>query len=193
MNTALTDEKQLIKDAMNGDGDAFGQLVTKYEKKIYSFALGMLSNPDDAFDVSQETFLKAYRSLKFFKGESSFYTWLYTICRNCCYDFIKQQSRQRKKNVSLYEYESDPDGTVIEIPDNANDPEKLFEQKQVRTIIYDAIMSLPDNHREIILLRDIQGLSYEEIAVAMYINEGTVKSRLSRARSKLQLILKEKL
>jgi len=193
VNTALTDEKQLIKDAMNGDGDAFGQLVTKYEKKIYSFALGMLSNPDDAFDVSQETFLKAYRSLKFFKGESSFYTWLYTICRNCCYDFIKQQSRQRKKNVSLYEYESDPDGTVIEIPDNANDPEKLFEQKQVRTIIYDAIMSLPDNHREIILLRDIQGLSYEEIAVAMYINEGTVKSRLSRARSKLQLILKEKL
>lgn len=193
MNTALTDEKELVRAALNGDNDAFGQLVTRYEKKIYSFALGMLSNPEDAFDISQETFLKAFRSLKYFKGESSFYTWLYTICRNCCYDFIKQQSRQRRKSVSLFEYEGDPDGSVIEIADNTSDPQKILEQKRVRSIIYEAIQSLHDNHREIIILRDIEGLSYEEIAAAMHINEGTVKSRLSRARARLQLILKEKL
>ena len=81
MNTSS--EKELVSRAASGDNDAFSQLVTLYEKRLYGFSLGMLSNPDDAFDAVQETFLKAYRSLPFFKGESSFYTWIYTICRNC--------------------------------------------------------------------------------------------------------------
>lgn len=192
MNTTLS-ENDLIAAAANGDSDAFGELVRAYEKKIYSFALGMLSNPDDAFDASQDTFMKAYRSIKYFEGKSSFYTWLYTICRNCCYDFLKLQNRNRRHNISLYEYESDEEGTVIELPDTDNQPEKLYEQKRVREIIFDAIDKLPQNHREIILLRDVNELSYEEIATAMCISEGTVKSRLSRARSRLQALLKDKL
>lgn len=193
METLLISEQELIASACGGDSAAFGELVKLYEKKIYSFALGMLSNPDDAFDVSQDTFMKAYRSIKFFKGESSFYTWLYTICRNCCYDFIKQRDRKRRYTMSLYRYEDDDDGTVIEIPDSANDPQELYQKKRLREIIFDAIQSLPDNHREIILLRDVEGLSYEEIAVAMCVGEGTVKSRLNRARTKLQTILKDRL
>ena len=88
-DTGLNEQK-LIKEAAE-NSQAFGELVMLYQKKIYSFALGMLSNPEDAFDVSQETFLKAYRSFSTFKGQSSFYTWLYAICRNCCYDFVKSK------------------------------------------------------------------------------------------------------
>ena len=193
MDMLLTSENELIEATKGGDSNAFGELVKLYEKKIYSYALGMLSNPDDAFDIAQDTFMKAYRSIAFFKGESSFYTWLYTICRNCCYDFIKKRDRNRRHTISLFQYENDDDGTIIEIPDSTNDPEALYEKKRLRKIIFDAIQTLSDNHREIILLRDVEGLSYEEISAAMGISEGTVKSRLSRARTKLQTILKDKL
>ena len=186
-------ERQLIASAVNGSSEAFGELVLLYEKKIYSFALGMLSDPDDAFDVSQDTFLKAYRSLSSFKGESSFYTWLYAICRNCCYDYIKMRNRRMKKNVSLSEYENDDDGSVLEIPDTNSRPDVIFEQKQARELILEAVASLPEKHREIIVLRDFDDLSYEQIAQVLGIGEGTVKSRLSRARARLQTLLADKI
>lgn len=193
MTQSVVNENELVKSALNGDGEAFGELVSLYEKKIYSFALGMLSDPDDAFDVSQDTFLKAYRSLNSFKGESSFYTWLYAICRNCCYDYIKQNARRMKRNVSLSEYENDDDGTVVEIPDNSERPDLVMESKQARELIIDAISGLPEKHREIIILRDFEDLSYEQISEALDISEGTVKSRLSRARMRLQSILADKI
>lgn len=191
--THLTQD-QLVSAACQGDTDAFGELVCRYEKRIYSFAMGMLCDPDDAFDVSQETFLKAYRSIKLFKGESSFYTWLYTICRNCCYDFLKHKQRHAGHNISLYQYQNgDSDGTVIEIPDHSSCPDRIFNQNQTRLIITEAINSLPYHHKEIIIMRDINQLSYEEIAQCLGISEGTVKSRINRARLKLQTLLKNKL
>ncbi|MBQ9920763.1 MAG: sigma-70 family RNA polymerase sigma factor [Clostridia bacterium] len=193
MTDTVFDEKELVESALKGDSEAFGGLVALYEKRIYSFALGMLSDPDDAFDVSQDTFLKAYRSLNSFKGESSFYTWLYAICRNCCYDYIKQRSRRMKKNISLSEYENDDDGAMVEIPDTASQPDLVLEKKQAREKIIEAVASLPEKHREIIVLRDFEDLSYEQIAEALDISEGTVKSRLSRARMKLQAILADKI
>jgi len=193
MTDTVFDEKELVESALKGDSEAFGGLVALYEKRIYSFALGMLSDPDDAFDVSQDTFLKAYRSLNSFKGESSFYTWLYAICRNCCYDYIKQRSRRMKKNISLSEYENDDDGVMVEIPDTASQPDLVLEKKQAREKIIEAVASLPEKHREIIVLRDFEDLSYEQIAEALDISEGTVKSRLSRARMKLQAILADKI
>ncbi len=192
MNRTQLSESELISAAANGDVEAFGELIARNEKRIYSFALGMLSNPDDAFDAAQDTFLKAYRSIKLFKGESAFYTWLYSICRNCCYDFIKAQTRNRRHNISLYEYESDDDGSILEIPDNQNRPDELYEQRHTREIIMSAIEALPDHHREIIVLRDLNGLSYEEIAAVMHVTVGTVKSRLNRARMRLQELLKDK-
>ena len=193
MTDTVFDEKELVESALKGDSEAFGGLVALYEKRIHSFALGMLSDPDDAFDVSQDTFLKAYRSLNSFKGESSFYTWLYAICRNCCYDYIKQRSRRMKKNISLSEYENDDDGVMVEIPDTASQPDLVLEKKQAREKIIEAVASLPEKHREIIVLRDFEDLSYEQIAEALDISEGTVKSRLSRARMKLQAILADKI
>ena len=164
-----------------------------YEKKLYNFSLGMLSNPDDAFDAVQDTFLKAFRSITSFKGESSLYTWLYTICRNCCYDIIKSRVRIMRHNVSLFEYSDDDEGSIIEIPDTSGDPYAAYQTKAACDIIYNAIDSLAPHHREIILLRDINELSYDEIAGIMNISTGTVKSRLSRARMRLQKILKDKL
>ena len=186
-------EKELIENAIDGNSEAFGELVALYEKKIYSFALGMLSDPDDAFDVSQDTFLKAYRSLGTFKGESSFYTWLYAICRNCCYDYIKQRTRRIKRNVSLSEYENDDDGVAVEIPDTSSQPDIILERNQAIELITQAVASLPEKHREIIVLRDFEDLSYEQIAAVLDISEGTVKSRLNRARVKLQALLADKI
>ena len=187
----LMSEKELIQAAINGDSEAFGELVKQNEKRIYSFALGMLSDPDDAFDVSQDTFMKAYRSIKFFEGKSSFYTWLYSICRNCCYDYIKAKGRRMRHNISLHEYESEEDGTTLEIADNESRPDVMYEKQRTMELIRNAISLLPDNHREIILLRDINGLSYEEVAQSLGISEGTVKSRLNRARHRLQTLLKD--
>lgn len=191
MNRTLLSETELIKSAADGDADAFGELVARNEKRIYSFALGMLSNPDDAFDAAQETFLKAYRSMRFFKGDSAFYTWLYSICRNCCYDFIKARARHRRHNISLFEYENDDDGSVIEIPDDESRPDALYEQRRTREVVMNAIKKLPANHREIVLLRDIDGLSYEEIAAVIGVSVGTVKSRLNRARATLRELIKD--
>lgn len=193
MTETVFDEKELVEKALNGDSEAFGGLVALYEKRIYSFSLGMLSDPDDAFDVSQDTFLKAYRSLNSFKGESSFYTWLYAICRNCCYDYIKQRNRRMKKSISLSEYENDDDGAAVEIPDTVSQPDIVLENKQARELIIEAVKALPEKHREIIVLRDFEDLSYDQIAEALGISEGTVKSRLSRARMKLQALLADKI
>lgn len=193
MTDSIPNEKELIENAIDGNSEAFGELVALYEKKIYSFALGMLSDPDDAFDVSQDTFLKAYRSLGTFKGESSFYTWLYAICRNCCYDYIKQRTRRIKRNVSLSEYENDDDGVAVEIPDTSSQPDIILERNQAIELITQAVASLPEKHREIIVLRDFEDLSYEQIAAVLDISEGTVKSRLNRARVKLQALLADKI
>ncbi len=192
MNGTLN-EKDLVVAVQNGDTEAFGEITKMYEKKLYNFSLGMLSNPDDAFDAVQDTFFKAFRSINSFKGESSLYTWLYTICRNCCYDVIKSRARLMRHNISLFEYTDDEEGRIIEIPDTSGDPYDLYQKNAVCEIIYKAIDSLAPHHREIILLRDINELSYDEIAAIMNISTGTVKSRLSRARLRLQKILKDKL
>lgn len=192
MNGTLN-EKDLISAVQSGDSEAFGKMMQMYEKKLFNFSLGMLSNPDDAFDAVQDTFFKAFRSINSFKGESSLYTWLYTICRNCCYDIIKSRARLMRHNISLFEYTEDDEGSIIEIPDTSGDPYSLYQRKAVCEIIYKAIDSLAPHHREIILLRDINELSYDEIAGIMNISTGTVKSRLSRARMRLQKILKDKL
>lgn len=149
----------------------------------------IVKNPEDAKDISQETFLKAYKSLSTFKGESEFSTWLYKIAKNCALDFVRKQ-----KIISLSSDSSGEDGEGFDIPDRSEktNPEKSALQKEKNEILYSAILLLSDEHREIIILRDINGYSYEQISQMLSIEQGTVKSRIFRAREALKKILLKK-
>jgi RNA polymerase sigma-70 factor (ECF subfamily) len=184
----IFEEEALIKRIKKGDTEAFDQLVRNYEKKVYNTALRYCKNPDDAFDISQDVFLRVYRYIYDFKGESTFSTWIYRITVNLCTDYIRKG--QNNKTIPLYAGDED-DEYELPLPDDAPTPEERYETKEKIEYLKKAIDSLPDDHREIIVMRDINGLQYEEIARALEINIGTVKSRISRARDKLKSILEQ--
>ncbi len=171
-------EKFLVSKAKKGDGEAFGELVRFYEKFVYNTAYGFLFSADDAFDVSQDAFIKAWRGIKGFKGDSSFSTWLYRITVNTAKDALS--ARVRRKELSS----TDSEGEVMDTPSH-DTPETEYIIKERREELMRAIDSLDADAREIIVLRELDGLSYDEIAELLKIELGTVKSRLSRARAKL--------
>lgn len=178
--------------AADGDKAAFERLVRKYEKYVYTTVYAVVRNREDAFDVSQEVFLKLYHSIGSFKGESSFSSWLYRIARNGALDFLR---RGKKHSAISLDYE-DEDGNryILQLPDMdpAGDPEHRLLKNERKKILYDAMDELSDEHREILLLRDINGLTYDEIAVRLKLEVGTVKSRLFRAREALRKKLEKK-
>ncbi len=180
-------ESALVRQASEGDRKAFESLVRSYEKKVYTLAYRMSHNPDDAFDLSQEIFLRVYKSLAFFKGESSFSTWLYRLASNTCLDHVRKEKRRREQPLTVHR----PDGEEhsLEWPDIRYSPESEFEKNELRQAIASAMQSLSPEHRAILTLRDIQGLSYEEISEALSLQAGTVKSRLARARESLRAVL----
>ncbi|WP_249300325.1 RNA polymerase sigma factor [Feifania hominis] len=173
-----------IKLVQQGDRDAFAHLVRLYEKKVYNIALRMCQNPEDANDVSQEVFLRVYRSIHSFKGESTFSTYLYRVAVNLSIDFMRK-NRRRQGDVSLYQGE-DGEEYELNLPDRSGSPEELAERREQRRALLGCIAALPERHRQMIVLRDLSGLSYDEIARVMQCNEGTVKSRISRAREALR-------
>lgn len=178
-------EKSLLEKAREGDGEAFGELVRLYEKFVYNTAYGFLLNADDAFDASQNAFLKAWRAIKGFKGESSFSTWLYRITANCAKDALYERN---KKSVALSS--TDDEGTEADIP-VTDTPESQYIKKEEGEELRRAIEMLDGDSREIIVLRELSGLSYNEIANTLEVELGTVKSRLNRARARLREILLE--
>ena len=183
------EESAIIAKVLEGDADAFEPLVVAHQNFVYNIALKMLSNPEDAFDISQEAFIKAYRSLKDFKGESSFSSWLYRITANMCLDFMR---RNKKRKAASIVYLDDSDELKeLELPDTRFDPVTALERKELQGAINDALDLLPEDQRSILLLRELNGLSYAEIAEALKLETGTVKSRLFRARARLAKILKE--
>lgn len=184
-------EKQLLERAKNGDTGAFEQLIEGYQKKVFNIAFRMLGNYDDAGELAQEVFIKVYKSMKNFKEESSFSTWIYRITTNVCLDELRK--RKNKKEVSIDEDIKYGDGEIKrEIEDHGPTPETAAERNEVRKAVNDAIQSLSDEHKTMIVMRDIRGFSYEEIARMVSCPEGTVKSRISRARQALKEILKRK-
>lgn len=183
------EESAIIAKVLSGDADAFEPLVTANQNFVYNIALKMLSNPEDAFDVSQEAFLKAYRSLKDFKGDSSFSSWLYRITANMCLDFMRKNKKRRA--ASIVYLDDDSELKELELPDTRYDPENELERKELQGAINDALTLLPDDQRSILLLRELSGMSYAEISDALKLEPGTVKSRLFRARARLAKILKE--
>lgn len=182
------EEKQIIEQVLAGNTEAFEQLVLKNQAQVYNLALRMVGSEQDALDISQEAFIRAFRSLESFRGDSKFSVWLYRLTSNICLDFLR--ARRRKKTVSISYFVSDEDDAGdLEIPDERFSPQTELERNELRAALNRALQRLPDEQREVLLLREISGLSYDEIASALSLEAGTVKSRIFRARKKLCNIL----
>lgn len=181
------DDLQLVEKAQGGDRDAFRELVERYQRKVYSICYGMLKNADDCLDVSQDVFVKVYRNIEKFNHQSSFYTWLYRITVNMCIDHIRKN--KRVKNVeyddALSREGDGPDDFLMPSKLGLN-PDKVYGRKELREKMLEALDSLSEKHRTILILREVDGLSYEEIADVLNISKGTVMSRLFHARKYFQ-------
>jgi RNA polymerase sigma-70 factor (ECF subfamily) len=175
-----TDDQRLVKRVQRGDKIAFDLLVLKYQHKIVKLVMRYVRDPSEALDVSQEAFIKAYRALPKFRGDSAFYTWLYRIAVNTAKNYIVAQNR-RPIEYDLDIQESDGFELNVKLR-NEDSPEKIAQRDELREAVQSAIDSLPDELRVAILLREIDGLSYEEIAQSMDCPVGTVRSRIFRAR-----------
>ena len=182
-------EAMIVRKVLQGDVNAFEKLVTEYEKAVYAIAQRMTGNAEDAADMTQETFIKAYNSLSSFRSDSKFSVWLYRIANNVCLDFLR--SKSRRPTVSLSTEDDDGEETQLDIADESQSPELLLESSLTRDAVRRGLDSLPPDYKQILLLREIQGLSYEEIAAALGIESGTVKSRIFRARKRLCTFLIE--
>ena len=185
---------QLVERAQAGDRDAFRELVEKYQRRVYSICYGMLKNPDDSMDVSQEVFVKVFRYLEKFNGESTFYTWLYRIAVNMCIDFIRKNSRMRAVDYDdgIARIESMDDGGDNILPSTLGlNPDKVYGRKELRQKMLEALETLSENHRTILIMREVDGLSYDELAEVLNISKGTVMSRLYHARRYYQDALRE--
>jgi len=181
-------EKEIIQKVLSGDSNAFEDLVLANQKNVYNLALKMTRNEEDALDISQEAFIKAYRQLSNFRGDSRFSVWLYRLTYNLCIDFIRK--KKPESNVVSLNYEDDSgETTPLEIPDLRNLPEDTAIRSDMRKTINESIDELADKHREVLIMREITGLSYDEMAETLRVNVGTVKSRLARARLKLVELL----
>ena len=179
----------IVRKVLQGDVNAFEKLVTEYEKGVYAIALRMTGNPEDASDMTQEAFIKAYNSLQSFRGDSKFSVWLYRIASNVCLDFLR--SRSRKPTVSLSVEDDEGEETQLDVADESQSPELLLERSLTRDAVQRGLQALAPDYRQILLLREIQGLSYEENADVLRIEVGTVKSRIFRARKRLCAFLVE--
>lgn len=178
-------EQHLLEQAQRGDQAAFGELVQLYEKKVYALTLRMCKNPDDAAEAAQEAFLAAWQGLKFFRGESSFSTWLYRLASNASVDLLRREQRHRSAaGPSLNDEE-----TYADVPSDAPDPQTLAERSELRQQIEAGLRALTPEHREVLILREMHQLSYDEIARVLSLDTGTVKSRISRARKQLRNFL----
>jgi RNA polymerase sigma-70 factor (ECF subfamily) len=178
------DEPALIRSAQKGDVDAFNRLVLAYQHQVYNLAYRIMGEEASAADAAQEAFISAYNHLKSFRG-GSFKSWLLRIVTNACYDELRK--RKRRPATSLEDLMGDDTGEgEFELPSSADSPEALVQRREMAALLQLGITTLPDDQRMVLVLSDVQGMSYEEIAEITHSNLGTVKSRLSRARGKLR-------
>lgn len=180
--------QDLVSRAKKGDQDAFGELVARYQKPIYNLVFRMTGNHQDAEELTQTAFLNAWRGLPNFQEDASFFTWLYRLAKNAAIDFIRKEAR-RNGGVALSL--DDQEGAFLHLPDPAPGPEDRVQNQQLREALRQGIAALSKDHREIFLLREVDGLSYQEIGQLLVLETGTVKSRLARARLALRQILLE--
>ncbi|MFN4226745.1 MAG: RNA polymerase sigma factor [Candidatus Ratteibacteria bacterium] len=178
---------ELVEKAKAGDNKAFEELVRKTQDKIYNLGLKILGNKEDAADLLQETYIKAYESLPKFEGKSSFYTWLYRIATNFA---LMKLRKEKYKKISIDEIKQMSNGTYkLEISDWSNNPQIQYRNEELKEILNEAINSLPPKYKTIFILHDIEGLSLSEISEILSLSISTIKTRIHRSR----LYLREKL
>lgn len=181
----------LVKRSRNGDRDAFRMLVERYQRRVFGLCYGMVRNQDDAMDLVQDTFIKVFKNLDSFEGQSSFYTWTYRIATNCCIDFLRRSKKYRTVDYDDgIERDDDVEDMGAVLPSRLGlNPAKVYGQKELLGKIEEALQKLSPAHRQAILLREVEGLSYQEMADVMEISIGTVMSRLHHARKNMQRFL----
>lgn len=178
-------EQKWIDAARSGDPEAFAQLVHLYEKKVLALTNRMCRNASDAEEAAQEAFLAAWQGLPFFRGDSSFSTWLYRLASNACVDLLRRESRHRDAaGPSLNDEELN-----IDVTDSAPTPQEAAERTELREQIEAGLAALPDEYRAVLVLREMHQRSYDEIADILSLDVGTVKSRINRARKQLRNFL----
>ncbi len=183
------DDRSLVRAAQGGDAQAFRALVEKYQRRVYQLALGMVRDSDEAMDITQETFVRVHRYLPSFKGDSSFFTWTYRIATNLCLDSARK--RGRSERVELDESDAEIEARMDPPSAALAGPHRAALNAELKGKIEEALATLSENHRAILLLREVDGLSYEELARTLGIRKGTVMSRLFHARLKMQRKLRE--
>jgi RNA polymerase sigma-70 factor (ECF subfamily) len=184
-------ELQLINQAKAGNTDAFETLIKSYEKSIYTICLRMLLSEEEAYDATQEVCVKIWRQLHIFKGDSKLSTWIYRITTNQCLDLLRKNKNKNKKEISLFQKNDDDEEWMIDQGNEKENVEKIMENKELKEILKEAIYQLKEDYKTVIVLRDINQYSYDEIAQILNISLGTVKSRLSRARASLRYFLEQ--
>lgn len=185
---AADDDKLLVGRAQAGDGRAFQTLVERYQRRVVQLALSMVKDPDEALDIAQETFVRVHRFLPSFKGDSSFYTWTFRIAANLCLDAARKKSR--RPMVALDDASDELEATLDPVSHALAGPQRLTLNRELQDQLHEALQQLPEKHRAILLLRELDGLSYEELSQTLGIRKGTVMSRLFHARLKMQRLLR---
>ncbi|MEJ2723348.1 MAG: sigma-70 family RNA polymerase sigma factor [Deltaproteobacteria bacterium] len=175
------DDSDLIGRFKRGDPSAFEAIVRKYQDRVYNLCRYMLRDPEDARDAAQDVFLKSYRAMKDLKPDSSLYRWIYRIALTTCIDYRRKSRREAFRNEPLPE----------DLASGEHSPHRLYESKKITESVQTALQKLPEKLRAAIVLREIENLSYEEIAQVLNTSPGTVKSRISRAREQLRHLLKK--
>jgi RNA polymerase sigma-70 factor (ECF subfamily) len=184
----FADEQVLVEKASRGDGDAFEVLVSRCERNVYSLAYRLVSDREDAMDIVQDVFLKAYQALPKFRGESKFSTWIHRVCVNASLDYLRK--KQKLPVYSLDEPLSLRESSVTrDVEDESGDVETKVETRDLSEAVFAALKNLEIDHRVVITLCDIQGYSYQEISDMLGLSIGTVKSRLHRARNAVRKLL----
>lgn len=183
------DDRELVESARKGDRDAFRTLFERYHRRAYSLAFGVLRHQDDALDVVQDAFIKAHKYLDKFEGNSSFYTWLYRIVMNLAIDHLRKHRRQKPVELDEQHLEEGAGGIAEDslLPKMlGGNPGRALMDKEIRARIDEALGELSENHRAVLVMRELEGMSYEEMAQAMNCSKGTIMSRLFHARKNMQ-------
>jgi RNA polymerase sigma-70 factor (ECF subfamily) len=184
------DETVLVKRATNGDLEAYDELVRRYQERIYATVYHMTANHEDANDLAQEAFIKAFQALKSFKGGSSFYTWVYRIAVNKTINFLKQRKNRSQMSLDDLDFNAEHDPDLVALISDKT-PRREINLTELQEKLNVAMQKLSEPHRLVVTLHDVQGLSHEEIAEIMGCNIGTVRSRLFYARQQLQAHLSD--